>query len=661
MIIDNTNSIEELDETDNTASIDFEVNALAEGVDIVVLDGGVFASPAMPTPGDQFILSAMVKNQGSEDASSVEVTFYSMDSGGVGWLPVSSRSLSLLPSGQSVIIEFPVQGRDSGMRRYRFTVTGPELIDEDWSNNELEGSIVVEDSQVNTRLTSIGELERPLSVISFRETGLILTSEGTQIIMHRIEANGEIIRCNTPLERFWSGSISTTVDDSSIAHVVWTRRLVTGTGVLSETVSYATVDDQCSSTVPQDLMDPLPRNIGDYFGVDLDEDDGEIIIAGYLRDMLSGSLFEPSESIFTLHGEKPQSASEWDLTENVIRDVDAMSLSEAPIEVEIGDELIHITYVSSRNDTSSGPVLGLWYAHGVQGTDSWFYKRAIAVQASSPSMAVTSVDGEDRVSIAWLEGESDSSVLKIVIVDESFSLPIGVSATILARGGEYVKISQRGDTLFVLYDHVSPVGRVVSVGVIDPEEGWIGIGNRVSSGRAYAASAVSDGLVFPFMVQTSSGGWAIIEITSNGDLDDGPTNIFEAARLALGLEEAEFNLLLIGLATAILMILLSLLVGTVRQGFSNIRDRRRSASVIIEADPEDALEIDQDEVEEVVPKVIAPRQELVVEAKPVPPPPTDPTNPYRTVMCSVCHARFELLKEIRKTTCPSCGERVEGF
>ena len=36
-----------------------------------------------------------------------------------------------------------------------------------------------------------------------------------------------------------------------------------------------------------------------------------------------------------------------------------MSLSEAPIEVEIGDELIHIAYVSSRNDTSSEPVLGL--------------------------------------------------------------------------------------------------------------------------------------------------------------------------------------------------------------------------------------------------------------------------------------------------------------
>ena len=55
---------------------------------------------------------------------------------------------------------------------------------------------------MNTRLTSIGELEQPLSVISFRETGLILTSEGTQIIMHRIEANGEIISAIPHLRDF---------------------------------------------------------------------------------------------------------------------------------------------------------------------------------------------------------------------------------------------------------------------------------------------------------------------------------------------------------------------------------------------------------------------------------------------------------------------------
>ena len=82
-------------------------------------------------------------------------------------------------------------------------------------------------------------------------------------------------------------------------------------------------------------------------------------------------------------------------------------------------------------------------------------------------MAVTSVDGEDKVSSHGLR-ESDSSVLKTVIVDESFSLSTGVSNH-PCQGGEYVKISQRG-ALFVVYDHVSPVGRVVSVGVIDPEE-----------------------------------------------------------------------------------------------------------------------------------------------------------------------------------------------
>lgn len=661
VVIDHLNSIEELDESDNTISLDFEIIPLADGVDIDVLDGGVFTTPSIPTPSDQFILSTMIKNQGSEDAASIEVTFYSMEEGGIGWLPVASRSLSMLPSGQAVIIEFPVPGNGPGVMNYRFTASGPELADEDWSNNELEGSIVIEDSQVNSRPARIAQPETPLAVMSFRETGVILASEGTQIIVYKIQEDGETVRCSTPLERFWSGSISTTVDDGGLAHVVWTRRLVTGTGVLSETVSYATIDDQCSSTVPQDLMNPLPMNLGDYFGVDLDEDDGRIIIAGYLRDIASGSLFEPTESIFILEGNEPQSASEWSLTENVIQGIDTMSQSEAPIEVEIGDELVHLIYMSSRNDTSSVPVLGLWYAHGLEGAGSWNYKRAIAVQGSSPSMAVTNVEGDDRVSIVWFEGEPDKSTLNAMIVDESFNIINGASVSIMARGGEYAKISQRGDILFLTYDHVTPVGRVVSLGVIDPNEGWIGIGNRVSTGSAFAASAASDGLVFPFMVRTTSGDWVSIEISSNGNLDDGPSNIFESARMALGLNENEFNLLLMGLATALLMILVSLLIGTVRQGLSNMRDKRRSASVVIETDPEDALDIDQDEVEEVSPTLISPTLEGAFTAEPLPPPPLDPSDPYRTVICDACGTRFELLRKIMKTTCPSCGERVEDF
>ena len=40
-----------------------------------------------------------------------------------------------------------------------------------------------------------------------------------------------------------------------------------------------------------------------------------------------------------------------------------------------------------------------------------------------------------------------------------------------------------------------------------------------------------------------------------------------------------------------------------------MRDKRRSASVVIETDPEDALDIDQDEVEEVSPTLISPTLE----------------------------------------------------
>ena len=661
VIVDSTNNIEELDESDNSISTEFEILPFRDGVDIVIEEGGVFSSPSIPLPGQQFILSTMVRNQGYEDATGLEITFLVKQYGTDGWLPISSRSLSMLPSGQNAVIEFPVSGQEAGKMEYRFTASGPSLVDEEWSNNQIEGAIVIDDSRVSSKLTSLPEDESVISVLSFRKTGLILASEGTQIIMHRIEESGAIVRCNTPLERFWSGSISTTVDDSSIAHLVWTRRLVTGTGVLSETVSYATVDDQCTPTVPQDLMSPLPLDLGDYFGVDLDEKDGVIVIAGYLRDLAGGTIFNPAETVFTLKSKNAQAASDWELVSGVIRDIDTMSAPQAPLEVEIGDELVHVLFISSRSDTSSEPVLGLWYAHGILGEEDWTYKKAIAVEGWSPSMAVSEVDGEERISVIWFEGSSESAVLRGAVVDESFNVVGGASVSVPARGAQYAYISQRGDALYVVYDYVSPVGPVVSLGVLDPENGWIGIGDRISSGRVHGVSERSDGLSIPFMVKTNSGGWTLVEVKSNGNLDDGSTNIFESARLALGLDESEFNVLLIGLTTAMLVILVSLLVGTVRQGFYNMKARRRSASVTIEADPEDALEVDDDAIEEVVPISISPPVEYKIEKMPDSQPPADPNNPFRTVRCGSCDARFELLKKIRRATCPSCGERIEGL
>ncbi len=659
IVVDPSDTIEELDESDNLASLNFEVRPLKQGVDIVLVEGGISTSPAIPNPGDQFTLVTMLRNDGNLDSSSIEATLHTKESG--GWLPILSRSLFTIPAGQISMIEFPLSASAAGPMEYRITVSGPELVDEDWSSNEIEGAVVIDDSRVSSQLVSLSEDEEPLAVLAFRKTGLILTSEGTQIVMHKIEEDGTIVRCTTPLERFWSGSITATVDDSSIAHVVWTRRLVTGSGVLSETISYSTVDDQCTSAVPQDLMEPLPMNLGDYFGVDIDQKDDLVVIAGCLRDLTSGRAFDPLESIFTLHGKNPQSAGEWELVVNVIEDIDTMSEPEVEIEVEIGEELLHLLYTSSRNDTSSEDVLGLWYAHGILGEDSWTYKRAIAVGSSSPTMAVEEVNDEDRLAIGWIEGEGDSSILRVVIVDESFSTINGASYSVVARGANLASISERGGAFYIIHDSVSPLGPVASIGMIDPEEGWIGLENRISSGWIYGISDRSDGLSIPFMQRTMAGSWSLVEVVSNSNLDEGPSNIFERAKTSLGLDDTEFNILLAGLATVMLVILLSLLIGTMRQGLRNISDRRRSASVVIEADPEDALEIDEDAVEEVSPVRLTPPREIAVHEVPAPPAPVDPSDPFRTVTCESCKTRFDLLKKVRRTSCPACGSKVEDI
>ena len=276
-------------------------------------------------------------------------------------------------------------------------------------------------------------------------------------------------------------------------------------------------------------------------------------------------------------------------------------------------------------------------------------------------MAVADVDDEDRIAIGWIEGDGDVSTLRVLVVDEVFSTINGASYSVLALGDKLAEISERGGSFYTIHDSVSPIGPVASIGIIDPNEGWIGLENRLSSGWIYGISDRSDGLSLPFMQKTMSGGWSLVEVISNGNLDDGPSNIFEQAKALLGLDDTEFNILLAGLATVMLVILLSLLVGTIRQGLTNISDRRRSASVVIEADPEDALEIDQDAVEEVLPVSIPPPQEVVIQETPMPPEPVDPSNPFRTVTCKSCNARFDLSRKVRRTSCPVCGSRVEDI
>ncbi|DAC14018.1 MAG TPA: hypothetical protein D7H73_01635, partial [Candidatus Poseidoniales archaeon] len=68
IVVDPSDTIEELDESDNLASLDFDVIPLKQGVDIVLVEGGIATSPAIPNPGDQFTLITMLRNDGNLDS-----------------------------------------------------------------------------------------------------------------------------------------------------------------------------------------------------------------------------------------------------------------------------------------------------------------------------------------------------------------------------------------------------------------------------------------------------------------------------------------------------------------------------------------------------------------------------------------------------------------
>ena len=67
--------------------------------------------------------------------------------------------------------------------------------------------------------------------------------------------------------------------------------------------------------------------------------------------------------------------------------------------------------------TTGNDRLGLWYAHGDIKQSSWTYKKAVGDHASLPQMKVHTIDDEDRLVVAWKEGEGIDSELITRIVD----------------------------------------------------------------------------------------------------------------------------------------------------------------------------------------------------------------------------------------------------
>ncbi|MBR79371.1 MAG: hypothetical protein CMA88_01095 [Euryarchaeota archaeon] len=696
--LDPLNSIEELDDSNNQLSGEFDVLPRPAGVDLAIRPGAISASTIsspIPRPGESAVVQSRVDNLGSEDATGITGTLEIMTDR--GWEIVSSSTLPLVLGGSHSTISLPFVPNQTGPVELRVSVVLENGSDNDWTNNAQTRTLLVDSSTLSgPREAELNPGETPVQIVSIdEEEGDILISQkdGT-LHLYKLTPSKSLVECNNVIEDRWSGDLSVVSTEDGFAHIIWTRRYLDSNGFLMQTVSYSTIDANCRMSPIQDLMPGIPLSDGKYWGIDVDVDDSELLVAGYHRDVFSGGSLEDVTDIFLLYADTPLSSSDWVLNPSIIHDIDADPAQSDPLSVEFGHDQAHILYQTVRNDTTGKDRLGVWYSHGEIDQETWSYRKAVGDESSLPMMTVIIEDKEDRIVSLWREGDPQNSELVVYVTDSAFRSEEGMESRLPARGLASIDIGESDRGIQVFFDRVGPNGPQVEFGLIDLENGWIGLSNAIVNGQFNSMDRSEESLE-TMIVVSSSEGWQIRAIIDDGS-GKRSSGLADQIRSSLGLDQESFEILVIGVAFAVLILGLVTLVALSAQGLRWVGNRRsmdKESNVIMEDDVVDIvgqadISIGVDEVEIIDGGVSeeedgssgfesrkarrARRGAKPDSTSPIvhPLPDAAVSNPSESptpilgtiggeVSCGGCGSRFVADTGVSSTKCPVCESRVD--
>jgi hypothetical protein len=190
----------------------------------------------------------------------------------------------------------------------------------------------------------------------------------------------------------------------------------------------------------------------------------------------------------------------------VLTDVDTAKHISDPPAIAIGEEKIHILYQAKRDDTTGIQRMGLFYSHGRLSESAWSFHLAVGDEASSQSLVVKQVDGEDVLIATWKEGLGLNAKLANIVNDGSWSIeePYLLSASGLSN----VILVDQGEKVQIILDIVDVYGDAISYGIFTDYK----VGSSAS-----LSSTLLDGRLA--LAGISNDGSQIIIIDNTGEFD----------------------------------------------------------------------------------------------------------------------------------------------
>ena len=214
-------------------------------------------------------------------------------------------------------------------------------------------------------------------------------------------------------------------------------------------------------------MPAIKLSEGSYWGLALTEYDGDMVLAGYHRDISTSGSWQDITSIFTIVSSNPDSPSSWNTPNIVLSDIDIRPSQGDQLAVGMGEENLHILYQEVRDDVTGIDRVGLMYTHGDPGLSSWGFQSSVGDEAQQARLVVLTKDDRDILVSAWIEGRGKSASVAHVVTGNSWS---DDAVRLNAPGVQNIELNPTSDGVQIFYDEINIYGPVTRYGLLSDAE-----------------------------------------------------------------------------------------------------------------------------------------------------------------------------------------------
>jgi hypothetical protein len=484
---------------DNILTFPFEILERPNQPVLRYLPGSVTTVPNVPLVDEDYTISIRVDNLGQSNAVSLDMVLEYQIPGTSGWQLIGDKQISFIPGAtvesgfQSA--KFTHSNSNIGAVHYRATLTG-DGVESEYSQHTFAVAVSDVSSGQGSATLSLADNEYPVGFAGIESSSLIFTTIDGELHVRSLTKDLRL-QTDTLIDQNWGGELDVLVRNDGLVHAAWTSRTQSQQGYFLNDVAMTSISVTGQMLPIHHHLTGLKISEGEYWGLDLAQEDETIVLSGYFRNISTGGSWSDLTSIFSIYSESPDVGENWSTMRTHIPVIDIYPDDGDQLSTLLLDGTLHILYQEIRDDVSGIERTGLMYSRGDLDESQWSYQTSIGDEAQSAQLGVLSSDGNDYFFAAWVEGTAVDANIAVLVTEGDWSESVQRTS---APGATTLLFNQRDDFIEVLYNEITVRGEVARYGIlkVDGETPIVGLANIVSEKKSLLGYSMNaqDGIMF---------------------------------------------------------------------------------------------------------------------------------------------------------------------